>query len=122
MIAYLQTKFNIQIIWNYFATSHGKGCVDGIGATVKSVVRNHIKARDCIVNNSTHFVEAFRRTTSTILLEEVNDDEFTAINEALGSVEIYAKAKNVRDISSAHQIRITDDKTVTHVTSKMGYN
>lgn len=58
----LEIRFDMQIIWNYFATSHGKGCVDGIGATVKTVVRSHIKARDCTVNSASDFVEAFTLT------------------------------------------------------------
>lgn len=28
------------MIWNYFATSHGKGPVDGIGGSIKRTVRN----------------------------------------------------------------------------------
>ena len=36
-----ESEFSIKIIWNFFATSHGKGAVDGIGGTVKrSVWRN----------------------------------------------------------------------------------
>lgn len=28
----------VQVQWNYFATSHGKGVVDGIGGTIKRLV------------------------------------------------------------------------------------
>ena len=36
-----QNDYSVQIMWNFFATSHGKGAVDGIGGTVKrSVWRN----------------------------------------------------------------------------------
>ncbi|XP_071950782.1 uncharacterized protein [Antedon mediterranea] len=31
--------FNINLKWNFFATSHGKGVVDGHGGTVKGVIR-----------------------------------------------------------------------------------
>ncbi|XP_067645152.1 uncharacterized protein [Eurosta solidaginis] len=48
LIPYLEIKFGIKIFRNYFATSHGKGCVDGIGATVKTVVRKHVIARNII--------------------------------------------------------------------------
>jgi hypothetical protein len=37
-ISSLQEKHKINIIWNYFATSHGKGPVDGIGGSVKRQV------------------------------------------------------------------------------------
>jgi hypothetical protein len=35
----------IHIQWNYFATSHGKGVVDGIGGTVKRLVWNSVMTR-----------------------------------------------------------------------------
>lgn len=38
----LQSIYNIEISWSFFATSHGKGAVDGIGATVKRSVWTQI--------------------------------------------------------------------------------
>lgn len=121
-IEHLEKKFELKIIWNYFATSHGKGCVDGIGATVKSIVRKHVKARDCIVNNASDFVQAFNRTKSKIIVEELTDEDFNSLNEDFGSADIFAKARNIRDISSAHQIQIIDGKIIIHESSKQGYN
>lgn len=72
--------FNIKIYWNYFATSHGKGCIDGITATTKMIVRKHIRSRDCVVNNSTDFVKAFNMTTSQIAIEEVSERDIDEIN------------------------------------------
>lgn len=37
-IPVLQDKFKKKIIWNFFATSHGKGPVDGIGGAIKRQV------------------------------------------------------------------------------------
>ena len=34
IIRYLHEKYGVKIRWNYFATSHGKGPVDGIGAII----------------------------------------------------------------------------------------
>ncbi|CAH0559357.1 unnamed protein product [Brassicogethes aeneus] len=50
VIPVLEDKFGIKIYWNYFATSHGKGCIDGIGATAKMIVKKQILSRKCIVN------------------------------------------------------------------------
>lgn len=36
---------NINISWNFFATSHGKGAVDGIGVTVKRMVAAQVSSR-----------------------------------------------------------------------------
>lgn len=50
-IPLLQDKFGLTITWNFFATGHGKSCVDGIGAAVKSKVKGLILTRAEKVNN-----------------------------------------------------------------------
>lgn len=122
IIPHFEKKFGIKIIWNYFATSHGKGCVDGIGATAKKVVRKHVKARDCLVNCAADFVNAFNRTESNIIVEEFTDSQFNEVNASLNATEIFLQAKNVRDIAAAHQIRFDDGKLATFTTSAQGYN
>lgn len=44
-LPHLESKHNVTIKWNFFATSHGKGPVDGIGATVKRIVWSNTKNR-----------------------------------------------------------------------------
>lgn len=39
-----EVRYGIKIHWHYFASSHGKGVVDGIGGTVKSAVWRRAKA------------------------------------------------------------------------------
>ena len=39
----------VQIQWNYFAASHGKGVVDGIGGSVKRLVWNAVISRKSLV-------------------------------------------------------------------------
>lgn len=121
VIPIFEKEFDLKIYWNYFATSHGKGCIDGIGATVKMVVRKHIRARDSIVNSASDFVSAFHRTESTIAIEEVTEKDFEEINTMFGAAEVFKQAKVVRDIASAHQIQAINQKIVTFKTSNQGY-
>ena len=37
-----ENEFNFKIVWNFFATSHGKRAVDGIGGTVKRLVWRNV--------------------------------------------------------------------------------
>lgn len=122
MIPQFEAEFGLKIYWNFFATSHGKGCVDGIGATAKTIVRKHIKTRDGIVNSAADFVAAFHRTPSKILVEEITEDEFADINNLLNTKSVFEEAKNVKNIKSAHQIQVINKKIVTFDTSKCGYN
>ena len=48
MVKFLQSlsqKYNQQFLWKYFATSHGKGIVDGIGGRAKSLVRSKVMSQ-----------------------------------------------------------------------------
>lgn len=121
-IVMFEKLFNIKIYWNYFATSHGKGCIDGIGATTKMIVKKHIRSRDCVVNNSTDFVKAFNMTTSKIAIEEVSERDIDEINTNLNVTEMYSSAQNISQIASKHQIQVINDKIITHITSSQGYN
>lgn len=122
IIGLLESTFNTSFFWNYFATSHGKGCVDGIGATVKNVVRKHIKARQASVNSAADFVNAFNLTPSTISVEQVTDEDFCEINNKLNVAEIFLNTKNIPDIASAHQIQQESGNIRIFSTSKEGYN
>lgn len=122
MIARFEAEFGLKIYWNYFATSHGKGCVDGIGAIVKMVVRKHVRAREAIVNCAADFVSTFHRTESDISVEEVTETEFEEINNLLDTLTVYGSAKNVPDIASAHQLQVKDGKIVASDTSQEGYD
>ncbi|MEE4247337.1 MAG: hypothetical protein V2I33_18150 [Kangiellaceae bacterium] len=52
-------KFQLKMMtWNFFATSHGKGAIDGIGGTLKRFVWRKVKARQVIVSNAKEFVDA----------------------------------------------------------------
>lgn len=117
MIPHLENHFKIKITWNYFATAYGKGCIDGIGATTKKIVRNHIKANDCIVNNSSDFMKTFKLSQSKIQIEEMAVHQFNEINEMLGVDKVFSNAKNIRDILSAHQMKVVNGKIVTHIIS-----
>ena len=47
---YWEQDHDVSIRWNFFATSHGKGVVDGIGGAVKRAVWRHIRAEKSHIN------------------------------------------------------------------------
>ena len=60
----LQDKHTIQITWNFFATSHGKAPIDGIGGAVKRQVWSAVKTRKHIVRDAKSFVVAANDSTN----------------------------------------------------------
>ena len=43
-LALLRARSAPKVIWNFFATPHGKGVVDGLGGTVKRAEWRHVRS------------------------------------------------------------------------------
>lgn len=54
--------------WNFFATSHGKGSVDGLGGGLKRLVRRAVLGRKSVVINAENFAQACTNSTAKIVL------------------------------------------------------
>ena len=54
-IEMLSEMYNIKIIWNFSAASHGKGLVDGVGATLKQIAADKVRRLESIINNLQDF-------------------------------------------------------------------
>lgn len=50
-----EQDYSLSIKWNFFATSHGKGVVDGIGGTVKRAVWRHVKSGQVHVTSAEQY-------------------------------------------------------------------
>lgn len=92
IIPVFEKKFDLKIIWNFFATAHGKGCIDGIGAAVKKKVRTLVLSEEVIVNRSDDFVDAFNSRQSEVDVIEMTSQEIEKINDDLKLTEIFSKA------------------------------
>lgn len=111
----------MKIIWNFFATAHGKSCIDGIGAAVKSKVKGLILSREAIVNNTKDFVSAFNSKKSKIGLVELTDIDIDKINAHLNLSALFATAPTIREISKFHQMQSCNKRVKGFLTSEDGY-
>lgn len=102
IIPIFEKKLKKNIFWNFFATAHGKGCVDGIGATVKKRVKGQILSRKAVVNCAKDFICAFKdkEDNSSIKLIELTSSDITKINNTLKLTELFARAPTIKNISS----------------------
>jgi len=103
----LNAKVNIQ--WNYFATSHGKGAVDGIGGTVKRMVWNAVKTRRATeVTNAKTFCDEANKLESAITAHFVSKQEITKLADFLNLHTCFSKAPPLPGISRFHCIKPED--------------
>ncbi|KAG8170987.1 hypothetical protein JTE90_009311 [Oedothorax gibbosus] len=93
-------KFNnIKLTWNYFATSHGKGTVDGIGGAVKGSVWRRILAREILVNTAEEFVSVARQCNEKVNIKFVSMEQ---INEYFELLE--ERWQNIIPVPGTHRI------------------
>lgn len=121
VILLFESLFPIKIIWNYFATSHGKGAVDGVGAVVKNKVRRMVNSRKAIVNGANDFVSAYQTEESLIEVTLVTPQEIKDINAELELEYVFETAQALPNISNFHQLQVIDCKLVGFHTSDEGY-
>ena len=55
-----EEKLASNIRWNFFATSHGKGAVDGVGGVLKRRAWNKVKAIQMVIRNAAEFTDAVK--------------------------------------------------------------
>jgi hypothetical protein len=61
--------------WNFSATSHGKGSINGIGGTLKRLAWRLVKARKCEVRNAAEFYSAVNNAGTAISTHLISGDE-----------------------------------------------
>lgn len=82
----LQQTFDVSLEWNYFATSHGKGAVDGVGGCVKRSVWSRVKAGKLEARNAVEFFNAAVASNSTVKVVFVTKEEIVAESERLAGI------------------------------------
>lgn len=67
-MTFLQDDIGVKSNWNFFATSHGKGAVDGIGGMIKHLVWNNIKSRKITIQDAKEFAAAAQNLVKTTII------------------------------------------------------
>jgi len=98
--------------WHFFATSHGKGAVDGVGGTVKRLVWRRVLAEKVIVSDAASFFNCAvsANTGICVLFVSANDVELNraALNERWSCVT------GIPGTHSIHSVVAVNDTTVMH--------
>ena len=112
MIKIFKNIFNITVNWNYFSAGHGKGPVDGVGASVKRSISTLVKSRRTVVNNALDFARAFQmKTSSSIKLMSVFEHEINHSLITLNADKLFADEPPAEGITSAHHVSVENGVT-----------
>ena len=61
-----ESVLHIKLTWHFFATSHGKGVMDGLGGSIKRSVRHIICSQDHTISNASEYVDLARQRNPNI--------------------------------------------------------
>lgn len=92
-----------KIEWNYSATSHGKGAVDGLGGTIKRMASRAVISRKAIIKGAETLTEALASKTS-IKLVHLKPEEICMLMESTGAEKEWENIQGVPGISHVHHI------------------
>ena len=70
-----EQQYHSKFIWNFFATSHGKGAVDGIGGSVKCSVWRHVSAGCNAPLNAQKYADIAKECNPNVLMIYVSSEE-----------------------------------------------
>ena len=59
-VPWLEEKYSIKLCWNFFASSYGKGPVNGIGGTIKRIATQNVIQRKLSIIDALSFYQAVR--------------------------------------------------------------
>jgi hypothetical protein len=68
-------EYQLILSWHFFATSHAKGVVDGIGGNVKRLVWQQILTKKDKCENAADFVSIAKTKTKVIIIEEITQKD-----------------------------------------------
>ncbi|KAK3770821.1 hypothetical protein RRG08_036422 [Elysia crispata] len=89
-----------EVRWQYFATSHGKGVVDGIGGAAKSAVRKRVLSKTGpVVQCASDFVREVRKDLPRVKVTEVTEEEISVNDSKWKDVDSVPGIKSVHCIS-----------------------
>ncbi|KAJ8684420.1 hypothetical protein QAD02_020212 [Eretmocerus hayati] len=95
--------YGITISWHFFASSHGKGIVDGVGATVKGAVWRRVASSASSVKTGSDFADVARDVCPNILIKYVPTNEILDPQRELE--EHWDNVKCITNLRKMHCVR-----------------
>jgi hypothetical protein len=103
-------KNGLKVTWNFFATSHGKGVVDGIGGCVKGSVWRRILCGIASVRNGREFSHLASQLNQKICIKYIALEEFYQHERMLQ--EWWTDVQSIPNTQQIHFVKPLSDSTI----------
>lgn len=117
-VYYSMEDWGVKVDWAFFATSHGKGAVDGLGAVAKRSLWNAIKTRQVQINDARDCYKYLSDSTKSIIYLFVSSNDKNEFKELL--MLRWENLNDLRGIRSHHFFKHCGGKLISY--GKTGYS
>ena len=100
----LTAHHKLNIKWQYFATSHGKGPNDALGGNVKRIVHRQMMSKSTFVNDAASFAMALQNGTDNIKVSTVTQGHIDNICQLLHTSFLWENLKPIPGTINVHQL------------------
>ena len=80
---YWQQDHHLKLTWNFFATSHGKGVVDGLGGTVKRAVWRYVRSGQVHITTAEEYAKIAEQRNPKIHVQFIAKGDIDQIKPQL---------------------------------------
>ena len=101
----------IDIDYNLFSTSHGKGAVDGVGGTVKRMVMAEVISRRANIQTSQDYATVAKKVCRGVNIIHISKEDVEAERSILDLVA-FNQVKSLNGIRKLHNIQVLGPKKV----------
>lgn len=105
-----QQQFGIKLQWHFFATSHGKGVVDGIGGTVKRSVWRYVRSGKVQASTPKAFFDAAVARNPEITVNFITKESIHQSKEVLE-----AQWSDTTPVANTHKLHFVKPKGSCHL-------
>lgn len=105
-----EQQHTIKMAWHFFATSHGKGVVDGLGGTVKRSVWRYVRTGKTHVSTPITFYEVARERNPN-----VNIAFITSVNIAENQTMLEQHWQDTKPVPNTHKLHYVKSSGKFHI-------
>ena len=105
-----EQEHDLKINWNFFATSHGKGVVDGIGGTVKRAVWRHVRSDQAHITSVEEYADVAKERCPKIHVNYIPKEQIASLESFLD--ERWKDAVTVPMTHKTHCVKTNGEKNL----------
>lgn len=107
-LRYMKEDYGVTGEWHFFATSHGKGAVDGIGGLLKRIVWNGVKSRKTVIQTALDFYSYAKNKVNHVSLFYIPQADIIDCQPGLN--QRWSNIRSIKGLQSNHFFKVEDKK------------